>query len=130
MKFLLALGLLITGQAATAQSFSECLALRDLGNQLVSKARNAEAKMVNEQCPKENFRKKLNTVYEWAWETDVKARQKCREEWRAENQPEYLDTFGNGYRSDKGIEIAKSIEELGVQMEAISCPTGDLKWTK
>ena len=130
VKFLLAFGLLIAGKAAIAQSFSECLALRDLGNQLVSKARSAEAKLVNKQCPKEKFRKKLNTVYEWAWETDVKARQKCRKEWRAENQPEYLDAFGNSYRSDKGIEIAKSIEELGVQMEAISCPTGDLKWTK
>ena len=75
MKFLLAFVLLITGKAATAQSFSECLALRDLGNQLVSKARSAEAKLVNEQCPKEKFRKKLNTAYEWAWETDVNARQ-------------------------------------------------------
>ena len=25
--------------------------------------------------------------------------------------------------SEKGIEIAKSIEELGTQMEALSCPT-------
>ena len=121
---------MIAGQAATAESFSECLALRDLGNQLVSKARSAEAKLINEQCPKENFRKRLNNVYEWAWETDVRARQKCREEWRAENQPEYVDAFGNAYRSQKGIEISKSIDELGNQMEATSCPTSDLKWTK
>ena len=130
VKLLVVLGFMIAGQAATAESFSECLALRVLGTQLVSKARSAEATLVNEQCPKENFRKRLNNVYEWAWEADVNARQKCREEWRAENQPKYLDTFGNGYRSDKGIQIAKSIEELRIEMEAISCPTGDLKWTK
>ena len=129
MKYLVVLGLLFAGQAATAESFSECLALRNLGNQLVSKARSAEANLVNDQCPKENFRKQLNTVYEWAWETDVKARQKCREEWRAENDYEYMDVFGNGYRSEKGIEIAQSIEDLGTKMEAISCPTGDFKWT-
>ena len=130
VKYLVVLGLLFAGQAATAESFSECLALRDLGTQLVSKARSAEAKLVNEQCPKENFRKRLNNVYEWAWETDVKARQMCREAWREQNEYEYIDIFVNGYRSEEGVEIAKSIEELGVKMESISCPTGDLKWTK
>ena len=130
MKFVLALGVLLIGQTASAATFAECLALRDLGQQLVSKARRVESTLVNEKCPKERFRKKLNNVSDWAWVTDVEARQKCRDEWRAENQYIYRDLFGNGYRSDKGIEIAKNIEELGVQMETISCPTGDLKWTK
>ena len=86
VKLLVVLGFMIAGQAATAESFSECLALRDLGTQLVSKARGAEATLVDEQCPKENFRKRLNNVYEWAWETYVKARQMCREGWREHNE--------------------------------------------
>ena len=130
MKFVLALVLLFIGQAASAETFAECLAFRDLGQQLVTKARRVESKLVDEKCPKERFRKTLNNVSDWAWVTDVEARQKCRDEGRAENQPEYLDAFGNGYRSEKGIEIAKSIEELGTQMEALSCPTADLKWAK
>ena len=130
MKLILVLGVLLIGQTASAETFVECLALRDLGQHLVSKARRVESDLVNEKCPKERFRKTLNNVSDWAWVTDVEARQKCRDEWREINQYLYRDLFGNGYRSEKGIEIAKSIEELGTQMEAISCPTGDLKWTK
>ena len=62
--------------------------------------------------------------------TDVEARYKCRDEWREKHQYVHKDLLGNGFRSDESIEIAKSIEELGIQMETISCPTGDSKWTK
>ena len=130
VRLLLTAGILIAGQAATAQSISECIALREVGLQLVSKARRAEAMLVNEKCPKEEFRKKLNSRYEWAWETDEDARQKCREDWRKENKPKYVDAFGNVYRSEMGIKLAKSIEKLGVDMESVSCPTSDLKWAR
>lgn len=130
MRFLATVGILITGEAAIAQSFSECTAMRELGIQLVAKARSAEARLVNEKCPKEEFRKKLNTSYEWAWETDVQMRQKCREDWRKNNEPKYVDVFGNVYRSEKGIELAKSLEKLGADMERVSCPTIDLKWAR
>ena len=130
MRFLATVGILITGEAAIAQSFSECTSMRELGNQLVAKARSAEARLVNEKCPKEEFRKRLNSTYEWAWETDVQARQKCREDWRKSNEPMYVDVFGNAYRSEKGIKLAKSIENLGSEMELVSCPTTDLKWAR
>lgn len=129
MKFILALGFLLIGQTATAETFAECLALRDLGQQLVSKARRVESQLVDEKCPKERFRKTLNNVSDWAWVTDVEVRQQCRDEWREKNQYIYRDLFGNGYRSEKGIEIAKSLEEIGAQMATISCPISDLKWT-
>ncbi len=129
MKLFIFLGLLLNTPIASAQTFAECMALRELSSELISKARRAESELVNDQCPKEEFRKKLNNVSEWAWVTDVKARQMCRDEWRAETEYKYQDLFDNGYRSSAGAAIAMDLEVLGAQMKASSCPVGDLKWT-
>ena len=130
MKFLVLATLLISTPIASAQTFAECIALRELASELVSDARRAEAKQVDAQCPKDKFKRKLNNVSDWAFVTDVNGRQKCRDEWRAKTEYEYKDIFGNEYRSEEGIGIAQNLEEVGSQMESVSCPTSDLKWTK
>ena len=76
-----------------------------------------------------SFRKRLNNVSEWAFLPDVKARQECRNEWKETHGYIYQDLFGNKYRSAEGAKIAKSLDKLASQMETISCPTSDLKWT-
>lgn len=86
MNFILILGVLLIGQAASAETFAVGLAIRDVGQQLVSKARRVESNLVSEKCPKESFKKVLNNVLDWAWVTDVEARQKCRDESREKNQ--------------------------------------------
>jgi len=130
MRLLTLTGMIACTPIASAQTFTECIALRDLSSVLVSDARRAESKQADTQCPKEKFKRKLNNVSDWAFVTDVKARQKCRAQWRAETAYKYKDIFGNEYRTEEGIAIAQSLEEVGNQMKSISCPTSDLKWTK
>ena len=113
---------------AFAGGMAECLSLRGLADELVSKARRAEYELANGECPIDQFRKKLNSVSEWAWETDTEARQACRDEWRAATPYLYRDLFGNGYRSPQGVQIAKDLEVLGVEIESIKCPLSDLAW--
>tara|TARA_B100000073_G_C23435314_1_gene453041 strand:- start:64 stop:459 length:396 start_codon:yes stop_codon:yes gene_type:complete len=130
MRLLITFGLILSTPIASAQTFSECIALRRLAAELVSDARRAEAKQADAECPKDKFKKKLNSVSNWAFVTDVNARQKCRDEWRVNTEYEYRDIFGNEYRSEDGIDIARNLEEVISQMDSISCPTSDLKWTK
>ena len=113
---------------ACAGGMVECLSLRGLADDLVSKARRAEYELANEKCPESKFRTKLNSVSEWAWETNTKARQDCRDEWRAATPYLYRDLFGNGYRSPQGVRIAKDLEVLGVEIEGVQCPLSDLAW--
>ena len=113
---------------AVAGGMVECLALRGLSDDLVSKARRAEYALVNEKCPESQFRTQLNSVSEWAWETNTSARQSCRDKWREATPYLYQDLFGNGYRSPKGVQIAKDLEVLGVELESGSCPVSDLTW--
>ena len=107
---------------------AECLALRGMADNLIAKARRAEYAVANEECPESQFRTKLNSVSQWAWETDTRARQACRDEWRAATPYLYRDLFGNGYRSPQGVRIAKDLEVLGVEIEGMRCPLSDLAW--
>ena len=129
VKLIITIGLLISTPIALAQTFAECIALRELSSELISDARRAEEKQVDAECPKDEFRKRLNNVSEWAFLPDVKARQECRNEWKETHGYIYQDLFGNKYRSAEGAKIAKSLDKLASQMETISCPTSDLKWT-
>lgn len=113
---------------ALAGGMAECLSLRGLSDDLVSKARSAEYALANEMCPESRFRTKLNSVSEWAWETNTSARQACRDRWREETPYLYRDLFGNGYRSPRGVQIAKDLEVLGVELESGRCPVSDLTW--
>ena len=128
MRFWLFLCLISLSTPALAGGMAECLSLRGLTDDLVTKARRAEYALANEKCPESQFRKKLNSVYEWAWETNTKARQACRDEWRAATPYLYRDLFGNGYRSPQGVRIAKDLEVLGVEIEGARCPLSDLAW--
>lgn len=107
---------------------AECLSMRTLAEELVSKARRAEYALANDRCPESKFRTKLNSVSEWAWETNTKARQACRDDWRAATPYLYRDLFGNGYRSRQGVLIAKDLEVLGVEIQSGRCPVSDLSW--
>ena len=111
-----------------AGGMAECLSLRALADDLISKARRAEYALANEKCPESQFRKRLNSISEWAWETNTRARQACRDEWRAMTPFLYRDLFGNGYRSPQGVLIAKDLEVLGVEIEGGRCPLSDLAW--
>lgn len=106
----------------------ECLSMRALAEDLIAKARRAEYALANEKCPESQFRTKLNSVSQWAWETNTKARQACRDDWRAATPYLYRDLFGNGYRSPQGVLIAKNLEVLGVEIESGRCPLSDLSW--
>ena len=128
MRFWSVCFVMILSAPAFAGSMAECLSLRNLADDLVSQARRAEYAFANKNCPESQFRTKLNSVSEWAWETDTKARQACRDEWRAATPYEYRDLFGNGYRSPQGIRIAKDLEVLGVETEGLRCPMSDLAW--
>lgn len=127
-RFWPVLCLAILSGPAFAGGMAECLSLRGLADDLVTKARRSEYALANEKCPEGQFRKKLNSVSEWAWETDTKARQACRDEWRAATPYLYRDLFGNGYRSPQGVRIAKDLEVLGVEIEGVRCPLSDLAW--
>lgn len=120
--------LAILSGPAFAGGMAECLSLRGLTEDLVSKARRAEYSLANDKCPESRFRKKLNSVSQWAWETNTKARQACRDEWRAATPYLYRDLFGNGYRSPQGVLIAKDLEVLGVEIKGMRCPLSDLAW--
>ena len=111
-----------------AGGMAECLALRGLAEDLISKARRAEYSLANKECPENRFRTKLNSISDWAWETNTSARKMCRDEWRGNTEYLYRDLFGNGYRSTKGIKIAKDLEVLGVELSSGSCPVADLTW--
>jgi hypothetical protein len=111
-----------------AGSMAECLALRGLSEDMISKARRAESSLANEKCPEDKFRTKLNSVSDWAWETNTGARQLCRERWKENTDYSYKDLFGNGYRSAQGIKIAKDLEVLGLELSRGSCPVADLTW--
>jgi len=128
MRFWPAAFLVSLSTPTLAGGMAECLSLRGLADDLVSKARRAEYALANGKCPIEQFRKKLNSVSEWAWETDTEARQACRDEWRAATPYLYRDLFGNGYRSTQGVQIAKDLEVLGVEIEGVRCPLSDLAW--
>ena len=129
MKRQFLIGLILTfGSPAVAGGMAECLALRGMADDLVSKARRAENALANEKCPESRFRTKLNSVSQWAWETNTGARQICRDKWREATPYQYQDLFGNGYRSVRGIQLAKDLEVLGVEIESGSCPVSDLSW--
>lgn len=128
MRFWPAVLLVSLSSRALAGGMAECHSLRGLADDLVAKARRAEYKLANENCPIDQFRKKLNSVSEWAWETDTEARQACRDKWREATPYLYRDLFGNGYRSPRGVQIAKDLEVLGVEIAALRCPLSDLAW--
>jgi len=111
-----------------AGGMSECMAIRALAEDLVSNARSAEYVLANEKCPEKNFRTKLNSVSNWAWTTDTNARQLCRNNWRESTPYLYQDLFGNGYRSRAGVQMAKDLEVLGVELARGKCPVSDLTW--
>lgn len=120
--------LLSLSAPACAGEMMECLSMRSLAEDVIAKARRAENALANKKCPESKFKKKLNSVSEWAWVTNTKARQACRDKWRKATPYLYRDLFGNGYRSPKGAVMARDLEVIGVEIEAKRCPVSDLSW--
>ena len=121
-------GGLFLSSPAVAGDYGECLSMRTVSGDLISKAKRAEAVAADNACPIENFRTRLNSVSDWAWMTDTRGRQACRDEFRADTPAIYVDKFGNDYRSELGKQTAQDMELLAMEMQSSECPTVDFKW--
>ena len=88
--------------ASLSDGLIDCISLRNLYTKLGDSARRAEELKLNSVCPEKQFKQRLNTVSDWAWTIDTRARQYCRDEWRANSKPLYVNSTNKAFFSQDG----------------------------
>ena len=112
--------------ASLSDGLIDCISLRNLYTKLGDSARRAEELKLNSVCPEKQFKQRLNTVSDWAWTIDTRARQYCRDEWRANSKPLYVNSTNKAFFSQDGALIASDQDALVMELQAQKCPTSDL----